>query len=361
MIWNSLQRAAINLGMCETPGGDYFELAFIPVFFVAIVFIDLTVFLCFAWIETLSIRKAFGFSNATPSQFLISRYMGVISLTLAFCPLIMFGDVVVINFKKNITMAFFFGTFIGKGYLLWVHPYLKLLFDKQKVEFPEDRLELRSKIVKMATALGYPDADSKIFLYTSRSGDLHSNASVNSRNINLSLELIEHHEGHDEEILAILAHELGHWKENHIYWFSAADLVYMTICGFCFQFVVDNPVLFRAFGFTQYSNFISIYLFYKVYSCSLDYPQRKLFNVLYRHCEYVADDYALRCHIEGMDEKEHHPIIMSLLRNYSVNLDALFVDKFYSQLQNSHPTLLERLKALGMPIKNQEGDKDNNA
>lgn len=69
-----------------------------------------------------------------------------------------------------------------------------------------------------------------------------------------------------------------------------------------------------------------MYLFYKVYSVSLDYPQRKMFNVLYRTAEYRQD--AFSADMLGPD-----PIQFSLLRNYSRNLDSVFVDPFYSWME----------------------------
>ena len=43
-----------------------------------------------------------------------------------------------------------------------------------------------------------------------RSGDLHANAVTDNNSIKLTVKLLEHHKGHHEEILAIVAHELGH-------------------------------------------------------------------------------------------------------------------------------------------------------
>ena len=136
-----------------------------------------------------------------------------------------------------------------------------------------------------------------------------------------------------------MAHELGHWKDMDIYYNGIWDIVFMTICGWFFQRCLNNPHLLMAFGFQQESIFISIYLFYKVYSCTLDYPQRKMFNVLYRKNEYKADRHAVDlCGLSA--------IKYALLRNYSVNLDALFKDRWYAILNMSHPTLLERLGAI---------------
>jgi len=51
------------------------------------------------------------------------------------------------------------------------------------------------------------------------------------RDINLSKQLLEHHEGKDEEILAILTHEFGHWQMNHLYINTFFDVIYMTLLG----------------------------------------------------------------------------------------------------------------------------------
>lgn len=98
--------------------------------------------------------------------------------------------------------------------------------------------------------MNYPNPEDKIKLTESMFGDLHSNASVNSDFIDLNKELLEHHEGHEEEILAIVGHELGHWKDSDIYWWGFWDVVYMTIVGYFFQITLNNPYLFKAFGFT---------------------------------------------------------------------------------------------------------------
>lgn len=70
------------------------------------------------------------------------------------------------------------------------------------------------------------------------------------------------------------------------------DVVYMTIAGYAFDMCLNNPYMLSAFGFKQESIFMSIYMFYRIYSVTLDYPQRKMFNYLYRYCEYKADRFA---------------------------------------------------------------------
>lgn len=155
--------------------------------------------------------RSFGFSKATPKQFIISRLMNVVQMSLYYVPLILFGMVITINFQGYLALAFFFGSIVGKLYLLFVHPMLANRFERSQVEFPADKEELRKKIIELANEFDYPDPEKKIMLTQSLSGDLHSNAGVNVSHIVLSKQLLEHHEGKDDEILAILAHEFGHW------------------------------------------------------------------------------------------------------------------------------------------------------
>jgi Zn-dependent protease with chaperone function len=109
-------------------------------------------------------------------------------------------------------VAIALGTILGKFFMLKLFPILKNRFLEKEAEFPSDKLELRNKIIKLAQEMGYENAETKIRLYQSASGDLHSNASVDASKINISFRLLNHHKDNDDEILAILAHELGHWS-----------------------------------------------------------------------------------------------------------------------------------------------------
>jgi hypothetical protein len=77
---------------------------------------------------------------------------------------------------------------------------------------PAEKTDFKSKIIKLAKDLKYEFADAKIKQDHSASGDLHSNDSVIGSNIYISYRLLIHHEGTDQELLAILADELGHWS-----------------------------------------------------------------------------------------------------------------------------------------------------
>ena len=73
-----------------------------------------------------------------------------------------------------------------------------------------------------------------------------------------------------------------------------------------------------------------------MYSVTIDYPLRKLYNIASRANEVEADNYAIEL---GFGAEMRSAII----RNYVKNLDALFVDNWYSTMQMSHPPLIERI------------------
>lgn len=138
-VWSGIQTLISKLGICQTPHSEYFELLLVPLFFMTVAVIDTLLFIGFGWIQTLSIMTPFGFSKASPMQFLMGKLNLIIFQTIYYTPLIMFGMVIVINFKERLTIAFFFGSMIGKLYLLFVHPLLVNGFQRKHMEFPENQ------------------------------------------------------------------------------------------------------------------------------------------------------------------------------------------------------------------------------
>ena len=79
---------------------------------------------------------------------------------------------------------------------------------------------------------------------------MHSNAICTSANIAISDTLLAHHKDHPEEILGIMAHEIGHWDMMHIYWEIPMNTLYMVILTACYIKMLNDPHLLASFGFT---------------------------------------------------------------------------------------------------------------
>ena len=162
---------------------------------LGVAIIETIVFFGFGWYDTFSIKAPAGFSKATYGQFCKSKCLNILFQTLLYLPLVLFGMGVCQLFQKNfLVLAIAVGTIFGKFFMLKLFPLLKNKFLEKNAEFPENKKELMDKIIKLAEKKGYENAEQKIRLYRSGNGDLHSNASVDASNINISFQLLEHHE-----------------------------------------------------------------------------------------------------------------------------------------------------------------------
>lgn len=102
-----------------------------------------------------------------------------------------------------------------------------------------------------------------------KDGSLHSNASVKSDSIVLGDILLEHHKDQPEEILAIAAHELGHWKYNHVPKIMVINTFYMLVIGAIMIPFIDNTKFLYAFKIRMESYMLSIWLIYMLFKHSI--------------------------------------------------------------------------------------------
>lgn len=167
----------------------------------------------------------------------------------------------------------------------------------------------------------------------------------------------------DDEILAVLGHELGHWKLNHVVINLIIAEVQMLFTFMIFGFLYKDPVIYQAFGFndqpiligllviTQYIfapyNEVSNLTFNKIFETSSSNTFSADFQIvgflmtcLTRHNEFGADNFAKKMN-RASDLRS------ALIKLGNDNLEFPVYDWLYSATNLSHPPLLERLKALG--------------
>ncbi len=92
----------------------------------------------------------------------------------------------------------------------------------------------------------------------------------------------------NEEICAIIAHELGHHKNNDNFKLLVMSTVKLGIMFFLYSVVLNNEGILISFGFDHRSNFVSLMLFFKLYE-SLGFIMNKMTNQYIRKIEYQAD------------------------------------------------------------------------
>ncbi|KAF2456664.1 CaaX prenyl protease [Lineolata rhizophorae] len=159
----------------------------------------------------------------------------------------------------------------------------------------------------------------------------------------------------DQEVEAVLAHELGHWSMSHTTKILLISQFHLFYIFALFSVFIDNGSLYRDFGFTsERPILIGFQLFTEVLSPT-DSVVKLLMNMLTRKFEYEADAFAKKL---GYGAELARSLIKLQVQNLS-NMDA---DWMYSSYHYSHPSLTERLKAIGWkgeqaPLKTQDSDK----
>ncbi len=148
--------------------------------------------------------------------------------------------------------------------------------------------------------------------------------------------VIENHT--TEELVAVLAHEVGHYKNKHTQQGLVLGLLQTAVMLFVLSLFLGNPGLSEALGATQSSFHFDMMVFGILYS-PLSQILGILMNMLSRKNEYQADQYA--------KETYHGDALANALKKLSVdNLSNLKPHPAYVFVHYSHPTLLQRLQAL---------------
>jgi STE24 endopeptidase len=142
-----------------------------------------------------------------------------------------------------------------------------------------------------------------------------------------------------DEILSVLAHEVGHWKKKHI----LKQLIFMITMSLVLLYfvywIVGAPVLYRAFGLPGTPVYAGLFLVFIYFSC-IGFFFSPVGSVIMRRYEREAD----RMAVELTGTSRH--MISALKRLAKDNLANLHPHPLYVWFYYSHPPLLERIESL---------------
>ena len=148
--------------------------------------------------------------------------------------------------------------------------------------------------------------------------------------------LIDNHE--EDELVAVLAHEIGHYKKKHIIKNMAISIAQTGIMFFLLSIFLNSEGLFDAFFMEQMSVYAGLIFFGMLYA-PIDMIVSIFMQILSRKYEFEADAFASTTY-----KKE--PMIAALKKLSKDNLSNLTPHPFYVFLNYSHPPVLERIKAI---------------
>ncbi len=141
------------------------------------------------------------------------------------------------------------------------------------------------------------------------------------------------------EIMAILAHEMGHWKKKHILKMTVISLLQTGFMFALMSLFISNRGLFAAFGMDHVSVYAGLVFFGFLYT-PIATVVSILTNTISRRHEYEADAYAVAS--TGLGEE----LIMGLKKLCRANMANLTPHPLQVVLGYSHPPVLERIRAI---------------
>lgn len=224
-----------------------------------------------------------------------------------------------------------FMIFMGMFYSTLIVP----LFNKQK---PLEEGELKDAINNFAAKAGFKLAN--IYVIDGSKRSAKSNAYFSGlgtkKRIVLFDTLIQKHT--TEELVAVLAHEIGHYKMKHTLKGMLLSVVQSGIMLYVISLFIGNPVLSQALGAEQGSFHMGILAFGMLYG-PVSLVLGLFINSLSRKYEYQADRFAAKKYSEA-------ELKNALIKLSVDHLSNLRPHRVYVWFHYSHPPLLQRLKAL---------------
>lgn len=209
--------------------------------------------------------------------------------------------------------------------------------------------ELRTKIEALSAKLSFPLT--KLYVIDGSTRSAHSNAYMYGFWWNKRIVLYDtllSQTTCEDDVVAVLGHELGHWKLNHTSYNLLITQVLLFTNFYLYGTVMNSDAMYASFGFEGYGRPVVIGLFlFGMLLSPFDQCIGFGMNYLSRKFEYEADAFA-----KDLGYKEN--LCSGLVSLQVSNLGDMNPDPLYSAYHNSHPTLLERLRALRPSSKKEQ-------
>ncbi|PIM99793.1 Metalloprotease [Handroanthus impetiginosus] len=297
----------------------------------------------FSLYSTFVIEARHGFNKQTLRLFFMDMIKGI-ALSVVIGPPIV-AAIIVIAQKGGPYLAIYLWAFMFVVSLVMMTLYPILIAPLFNKFTPLPDGDLRIKIENLASSLKFPLK--KLFVVDGSTRSSHSNAYMygffKNKRIVLYDTLIQQCKDNNEEVVAVIAHELGHWKLNHTtYSFIAVQILSLLQFG-GYTLVRNSKDLFQSFGFDTQPVLIGLVLFQHTVM-PLQHVVNFLLNLVSRAFEFQADAFAKKLGYAA-------PLRAGLIKLQEENLSAMNTDPWYSAYHYSHPPLVERLAAIDEPDK----------
>lgn len=290
----------------------------------------------FAYYSTFVIEQKFWFNKSTKKLFFIDTIktflLGLVIWWIIFALLNYFY---ILSSSYFWLFAWIFITLFSVFMILFHSSLIVPLYNKQT---PLPEWELKEKITSFAKTIGFTITDIFVIDWSKRStkANAYFSGFWPKKRIVLFDTLIK--DLTHEELVAVLAHELGHYKKRHILQMFIFSVIQSWIIFFILGLILTNPVFANALG-SSWNSFILWILAFSIIFSPVSMILWVLWNILSRKNEYEADDFSAKTY----NSEALRNALIKLSKN---NLANLTPHKAYEFFYYSHPGILKRLKAL---------------
>jgi STE24 endopeptidase len=296
----------------------------------------------FSIFETFFIEEKFGFNRTGPVTFVLDLLKGWGLALLLGTPLI---AGILYFFELAGPSAWWIGWLMVSLFLLfvqWVGPtWILPLFNRFS---PLENGELKEEILAYGKKVDFPIENIYVMDGSKRSskGNAFFTGFGRRKRIALFDTLIEKQTV--AELVAVLAHEIGHYKKKHIITGTILSILNIGVLFYILSFFIKEPGLNEAFYLEEPSLYASLVFFSFLYA-PIEFILSLLFLILYRRNENQADRFAA----ETLSDPES---MTRALKKLAVdNLANLMPHPLYVFLNDSHPPLMERIQNIRATIK----------
>ena len=301
----------------------------------------------FAWYAQFKLEERFGFNTTSIKTWILDRTKGFLLALLLGYPLLALVLKLIGWTGANwwlwaaaIVIAF-------QLLLLLVAPAIIMPLFNKFTPLPEGTL--RERLFAVAQRTNFPTRSIDVMDGSKRSR--HSNAFFTGfgrfRKIVLFDTLIV--QLTEPQLESVLAHEIGHYKKRHVLKLLGISIAGVLLAFAAIGWLARQQWFYRAFGFEHQEGFaaanvVPAMLLFALLAGTISFWISPVVHSWSRRFEYEADAFARATMGEAQS------LIRALRKLSEKNLSNLTPHPLYSSFYYSHPTLLERERALGIPV-----------
>ena len=290
----------------------------------------------FSLYSTFVIEEKFGFNRTTAKTFISDMFKGlalslVIGVPLLWVVLWLMEQAGEYWWLYTWAVWSGFSLFLAWAYPTWIAP----IFNKFE---PLEEGETLNRINKLLQRCGFNS--NGIFVIDGSRRSSHGNAYFSGFGKNKRIVFYDTllKSLDDDELEAVLAHELGHFKRKHIVKGMALTMASTLVGLWILAWLMDKDWFYQAFGISTPSTYIALLIFALI-APAFTFFLGPLMSMLSRKNEFEADEFAAQ-----QSDAKH--LIRALVNMYKENASTLTPDPLYSTFYDSHPPAPVRIAHL---------------